>query len=84
MRNEADEDGDDNVDEFGFEERGAALGKERQGGMTVLAYAAGQKHGQRNYTGCVKRYEYQMRAGLRDYAYCGCQQNHKDCFVTDP
>ena len=47
---EADEHGHANVDELGFEERAAALGQQREGGVTVLADAAGQEDGERDYS----------------------------------
>ena len=52
--NEADENGHDYVDEFGFEEGSAALGKQWERGVAILADTAGQKDGQGNYTGGVK------------------------------
>lgn len=52
--------------------------------MTVLRYAAGEQHRERNDSCRIEGYEYHMRAGFRNYAYKRGQKDHQDGIVAYP
>ena len=76
--------GDCAIDEFCPEKTLLVFRKKRDGCVTVLGYAAGKKHRERNDACCEQSDEDHMRTRFRNYAYGSGQKDHKHGVVTYP